>query len=89
MGDTVIGLAALVILAISIRLWVRAIKRVEIPANRVGFVAAWIVVAGMGVTALAGEPGGFDGIPAGLALFASLFFLFTVAIGAQKVGEDR
>ena len=88
MGDTVIGLAALVILAISIRLWVRAIKRVEIPANRVGFVAAWIVVAGMGVTALAGEPGWLGGIPAGLALFASLFFLFTVAIGAQKVGED-
>ncbi|HJO23841.1 MAG: hypothetical protein QF890_00490 [Myxococcota bacterium] len=87
MGDTVLGLASLAVVAISIRFWIRALKRVEIPQNRGGFVAAWVVAAGLGVTALAGEPGWLGGISAGFAVFASMFFLFTVAIGGQKVGE--
>jgi hypothetical protein len=56
MGETHLGLASLVVVAISTRLWIRALKRVEIPKNRGGFAAAWVVAAGLGVAALAGEP---------------------------------
>ncbi len=87
MGDTYLGLASLVVFAISARFWIRAFRRVEIPENRGGFVAAWVFAAGLGIAALAGEPGWLGGIPAGFAVFASMFFLFTVAIGGQKVGS--
>ena len=88
MTDTYLGLASLIVVAISIRLWIRALKRVEIPKNRGGFVAAWAVAAGLGLAALAGEPGWLGGIAAGFSVFASTFFLLTVAVGGQKVGED-
>ena len=77
MTDTYLGLASLVVIAASIALWIRALRHVEIPKNRGGFVAAWVVAAGLGVTALAGEPGWLGGIPAGFAVFASAFFLLT------------
>jgi len=88
MIDLSLGLVSLVVMAISIFLWIRALGRVEIPKNRGGFVAACVVAGVLGVTALAGEPGWLGGIPAGLAVFSSMFFLLTVAIGGQKVGED-
>jgi len=87
MGGTYLGLASAVVLGASIFLWIRALKRVEIPSNRGGFVAAWLVAAGLGVAALLAEPGWLGGIPAGLAVFASSFFLLTVAIGRQKVAD--
>ncbi len=88
MGDVVLGLASLVVVATSIGLWIRATKRLEIPKNRTGFVAAWIVAASLGVAALAGEPGWLGGIAAGLAVFATAFLLLTVAIGGQKVAGN-
>jgi hypothetical protein len=88
MADAYLGLASLVVVGISIGLWIRALKRVEIPKNRGGFVATWIVAAGLGVTALACEPGWLGGIPAGLAVFASTFLLLTVVVGGQKVGDE-
>ncbi|MCP5068085.1 MAG: hypothetical protein GY946_16105 [bacterium] len=87
MNELYLGLVALVVVAISIRFWFRALKRVEIPENRGGFIAAWIVAAGLGVAALVGEPGWLGGIAAGLAVFASGFLLLTVAIGNQKVSD--
>jgi hypothetical protein len=88
MDDAYLGLASLAVVGISSHLWIRALKRVAIPKNRGGFVAACVVAAGLGVTALAGEPGWLGGIPAGMAVFASTFFLLTVAIGSQKVTDD-
>ena len=35
-----------------------------------------------------GEPGGLGGAAAGLSLFASLFFLGSVAIGGQRLGAQ-
>lgn len=88
MGDLSMGLASLVVAAVSTCLWILALKRVAIPKNRGGFVAAWLVATGLGVAALAGEPGWLGGIPAGLAVVASAFFLLTIAIGGQRVGDD-
>lgn len=88
MIEVLLGWTALSIIALATRSWIRALTRVEIPKSRGGFVAAWVFAAALGVAALAGEPGWLGGIPAGLALFASAFFLLTVAIGDQKVGDD-
>jgi hypothetical protein len=87
MVDALFGWASLIIVAASVRLWFGRIKRVEIPKNRSGFVAAWAVSAALGVTALAGEPGWIGVIPATCGVIASCFFLLTVAIGDQKVAD--
>jgi len=85
MGEPYLGLTSLVVVAISTALWIRALQRVAIPKNRGGFVAAWIASAGLGVTALAADPGWLGGVSAGLAVAASTFFLFTFSVGGQKV----
>ncbi len=87
MSDTLLGFASLAVIAVSIAIWIRAVARVEIPENRGFFVAAWVVAMALGIAALLGEPGWLGGVPAGLGIFASMFLLFTVAIGDQKVGE--
>ena len=87
MTDTTLGFLSFALLATSVALWARNIRRVEIPKNRSGFVAAWLTAGMLAITALAGDPGWLGGIPATLALIASTFFTFTVAIGKQKVGD--
>jgi hypothetical protein len=88
MTDTTLGLASLGILATTVAFWFRAIRRVAIPTHRGIYVAAWSAAAVLAVTALAGEPGRLGGTAAGLGLFAALFFLGSVAIGGQKLGEQ-
>lgn len=88
MSDVYLGLGSLVVAAISTGLRIRALQRVAIPKNRGGFVAVWMVAAGLGVTALAGDPGWIGGISASLAVAASMFLLFTFLIGGQKVAND-
>ena len=88
MSDFSLGLTSLFIFAFSVYLWIRAIKRVEIPENRIPFIAAWAVAAGMGVMALVGNPGWLGGIAAAIATFGSMFLTFTIAISDQKVGGD-
>ena len=85
MDDVILGWMSIAVMAASVRLWIRAFKRVEIPENRSGFVAAWVIGAALGVVALMGEPGLLGGVPAGIGAGASAFFLLTVAIGKQKV----
>ena len=83
-----LGLAALGVVVMAGIFWVRALQRVEIPANRGAFVAAAVLAAILGVLALASGPGWLGGIAAGLSVLVSSFFLFTVAIGDQKLSED-
>ena len=86
--DPVIAFAAFLITAASLVLWFRGVRRVALPADRSGFVAAWALAAGLGVWSLVGSPGWVGGALAGLATLAALLLLLTVAISAQKVGED-
>ena len=87
MTGTYLGFTSLAVAATSLVLWVRAFKQVAIPKNRGIYIATWVVAATLGVAALSGEPGWLGGIPAGLGIFASAFFLLTAAIGGQKVGD--
>jgi len=88
MTDLYLGIASLVITAISAAFWMRAIKRLEIPANRGLYIAAWLLAAASGIAALLGTPGWFGGIAAGAGALLSGLLLVTVAIGGQKVGGD-
>ena len=88
MIDAILGFASLGVIVLSVHFWIRALKRVEIPENRGFFVAAWVGAGALGVAALLGEPGWLGGIPAAFSVFASLFFVGTVAIGGQKVAGD-
>ncbi|MBJ17873.1 MAG: hypothetical protein GY910_24220 [bacterium] len=88
MTDVLLGWASLIIVVVSLRSWIDKIKHVGIPTNRSSFIAAWSAAAALGVAALTGEPGWLGGVPAGLGAFASGFFLLTVAIGGQKVGDE-
>jgi hypothetical protein len=87
MTDTQLGLASIGVLATSAVFWTRALQGVAIPKDRGFFVAAWLCAAALGLTALFGDPGWLGGIPASISVFAALFFLATVAIGRQKVGD--
>lgn len=88
MTDTLLGIVSLVVTAVSVGLWFRALRRVEIPQNRGVFVAAWVVAATVGLAALLGTPGWLGGLCAGLGVLVSAFLLLTVAIGGQKVGDQ-
>ena len=86
MTDTLLGMLSLLVAGTSVALWIRAFERVAIPRNRALYIAAWIAAAMLGIRALLGEPGWLGGVPATLGTLASLFFLFTVAIGRQRIG---
>ena len=88
MADALVGPIALIIFALSFGLWIRALKRVEIPENGSAFIAAWVVAFALGVISLNGEQGWMASIPGLLAIFGSAFVLFTISISRQKVGTD-
>ena len=76
------------IMAVAATFWIRALGRVEIPKNRSAFVVASVVAATLAFVSFTGSPGWLAGSLAGLSLFAAVFFLLTVAIGGQKVGDE-
>jgi hypothetical protein len=88
MTDTFLGFTCLAVVAISLVLWFRALGRLAIPENRSIYVATWSLAAILGVAAFLGEPGWLGGVPAGIGTFLSVFFLFTVAVSRQKVGDE-
>jgi hypothetical protein len=88
MTDVQLGFASLGLAAISLALWIRALRRVAIPENRGLFVATWIAAAGLGAAALLGEAGWLGGVPAALGALVSLVLLFTFSVSRQKLGAD-
>ena len=88
MNGTALGFVALLGVVGSGVLWFRAMGAVEVPANRAGFVAAWICASALGIVAMAQGPGWFGGIAAVLSVMGSSFFLFTFAISRQQANTD-
>ena len=87
MSDTALGFAALGTAVVVIALWFRAIQTVSIPENRIAFIVGWAAAVALGLAALGGDPGWLGGVPAVLAILPCAFFLFSVTIGGQKVGD--
>jgi len=69
-------------------LWFMRIKRVAIPRDRRGFVASWLLGAGLGIFALTEGAGWLGGTPAFIAALAGIFFSALVYISPQKVAAD-
>ena len=88
MNDTILGVLAFLVIAGSMALWFRRIQSVRIPRDRRGFVASWLLGAGLGVLALAGDPGWIVGSLAGLAVVAGILFTVLFFISPQKVAAD-
>ena len=82
-GDALGFLALGVTVATTVR-WFQLARLVELPENRTGFVAAWLLGAALGATALwIGTGGWLVGSPAWLSILAGLFLVFTVSISRQ------
>ena len=83
------GIPAFLIVATSVALWFRAIRRVAIPENRTAFIIAWIAGGALGVIALAiSESGDLSRIPAWFAATTAAILLFTVSISRQKIADN-
>jgi len=88
MSGTVLGIVAFLVVAGSMALWFQRIKSVQIPKDRRGFVACWLLAVALGITALTAEPGWLGGVPAVLAVLAGLLFTGLFFISPQKAGDD-
>jgi len=88
MNGIVLGGVALLLLIGSMAVWFQRIKSVQIPEDRSGFVAIWLVAAGLGIYALTLEPGWLGGVPASFSVFGGLLFFALFFISPQKVAED-
>jgi len=87
MSANILGLLAFLLVAGSMSLWFIRIKRVAIPRDRRGFVASWLLGAGLGIFALTEGAGWLGGIPGSIAAFAGIFFSVLVYISPQKVAD--
>ncbi|HIF95832.1 MAG: hypothetical protein ABGX04_00690 [Myxococcales bacterium] len=88
MMGTVLGVAALLLVVGTLRLWGQRIKQVQIPTDRRGFVAGWAGGAVLGIIALTQDPGWAGAIPATLAALGGSFLSVLVFVSPQAVGAD-
>ena len=78
-----LGLAALVLAVSCALLWFRQANAVDIPENRMLFVAVWLSAVALGVAAFVKSAGWLGRIAALPAIVIGLFLPFTVSISEQ------
>ena len=83
---TILGFAALFVALATTWLWFRAARLVEIPENRIVFIAFWVAAIGLGVATFVRRTRWFGAIPAVLGAAIGAFLLFTIGISRQEVG---
>ena len=84
MSATALGLLALLIVGGTGFRWFRAMRRVQLPKNRSGFLTVLFGGGALGVIALAESPGWIGGVSAVLAIIIGALFCATAAISRQK-----
>ena len=62
MSHALMGVAAFLLGAGTLALWIRGIRNVSLPVNRIGFIAGWSAAAVLSVFALVGTPGWIGGV---------------------------
>ena len=82
---TLIGWLAFVVFALAARAWIHAIQTVSIPENRRAYVIASVATLALAGGAFANAPGWLGGVPATIGVIGAVFFLFTFAIGDQRL----
>lgn len=88
MSGSVPGLAGFAVFVVATLLWARAARDVRLPADRTGYVLAWLASALLGAGAFYLGVGWLAGVPSGLAVFGGLFLCLLVAISAQEVAAN-
>ena len=85
---TGLGFVGLAMAMLTVTLWFRQINLVAIPEDRTLFVIAFVMAAGLGVSAFIVGTRWFGGIAAFFAILVGLFLPFTIAISPQQVAEN-
>ena len=85
MSGSVLGLVGFAVLLVATLLWARAARAVQLPADRTGYVLAWLASSLLGAGAFYLGVGWLAGIPSGLAVFGGILLCTLVAISAQEV----
>ena len=88
MTDTTMAYIASVLIAGSVAMWLRALRTVAIPHNRIVYIVVWTAGAAAALSALFGSPGWLGGTLAVISLVSAALLLLTVFIGGQKLGDD-
>jgi len=88
MTGTVLGVAALLMVAGTLGLWGQRIKHVQIPADRRGFVAGWAGGALLGIVALSQGAGWVGTVPAIVAALGGAFLSLLVFVSPQATSDD-
>ena len=88
MTDTTMAYIAFVLIAGSVAMWVRALRSVAVPNNRIVYIVVWAAGAAAALSALFGSPGWLGGTLAVISLVTAALLLLTVFIGGQKLGSD-
>ena len=84
-----LGPIGLIVSVVATVLWIRALRRLEVPQDRSAYVVAWAAAGTLGVLALVfGDGGALLRVPAWIAATAGPFLLFTVAISRQVSGTN-
>lgn len=88
MNGTVIGIAALLLTVTTMTFWIRALRRVAVPENNLGYVLAFLLAATLAIVSLSNNPGWIGGTASVFSVLVALFFMGTKAIGRQIVRTD-
>ena len=86
MSGSLLGFVAFALVLGAGYAWFKRAMAVALPENRRGFVAVFATGLALAIAAFAQGAGWIGGVAAGLAAFGGTFFLFSVAISAQKGG---
>jgi len=81
-----LALAGLALVGGATGLWLRRTRQVRLPADRSGFVAAWLGGAVLGAAGLAAGTGWLGGLAGGVAVVGGLLLTGLVAVSRQRVG---
>lgn len=81
-----LALAGLALVGGATGLWFQRTRQVRLPANRSGFVAAWLGGTVLGAAGLASGTGWLGGLAGGVAVVGGLLLTGLVAVSRQRVG---
>ncbi len=85
---SLIGVGALVLSVLVASHWFRAVNRVALPRNRGGHLLILALAAMFGLLAITQGANWTGAICGGISIVIGVFFIFTVAIGAQKASDQ-
>lgn len=88
MIGTMLGIVALIMTAVAIALWIRAIRTVAVGSSRIWYIVVFVITTCMSIATFSLGSHWVGDVSAGLSIFVAAFFFLTAAIGPQKTHAD-